>query len=298
MKKILLSMLLIIPMLTGCANVDTKITINDDKSAAIATSVSYAGDLGDKNDLAAVLISDNFSKYLGTGYKVQKAFNSRLSTIIATKQVRDLTTSDLDLSSFGAVSNLPGGKFIELRKSFLVKSFNVDFTYDYSKEAKKYASAIENSELPESVNKQSSLKGLSPEYYQKYAEQEDVDVSNNDFVENLDETVRPQPEQKDKKADEKDGIKNNAKTPLSASISIQIPSLAFSNNADTVAGNLYTWNIKQDGPTRVKLQYVQYSGWAITFMLLAGILILILGAKKIVKHENQKRIGNSDNIVE
>ena len=92
--------------------------------------------------------------------------------------------------------------------------------------------------------------------------------------------------------------KQDEKTPLSVSVSVQVPALAFYNNADSSKGNLYTWNIKPDESTNIKLQYVQYSGWAIFFMILAGIVILVLGARKIIKHENQKRVGNTDNLAQ
>ena len=85
--------------------------------------------------------------------------------------------------------------------------------------------------------------------------------------------------------------------PFTSSISIQLPAPAFYNNADTTEGNVYTWNIKTDEPTDIKLQYVQYDGFAIGIIIAAGIVILILGAMKIIKHENQKRIGNSENLI-
>ena len=35
-------------------------------------------------------------------------------------------------------------------------------------------------------------------------------------------------------------------------------SFASFNNADSISGNVYTWNLKEDEPTNIKLQYVQY----------------------------------------
>ena len=299
MKKLLISLLLLAPMLAGCANVDTKITINDDRSASVATSVSYEGDLSDKSDVNAVLIHENFSSYLDPSYQVEKDFNSKLSTITATKSVRDLKRNDLDLSSLGFTSNLPDKKFIEYRKSFLVKSFNVDCVYDYTKQLEKY----KNINLEEVAKKQEPPKALSTDYYQRYADKNEMETENTDFIDNVDETVLPpkQPKEDEKQAKQaNDDINTFAPVeprPSSSSISIELPAQAFYNNADSVAGNVYTWNIKTDEPTEIKLQYVQYNGWAITFIILFGVVILVLGALKIIKHENQKRVGNSDNLA-
>ena len=37
MKRLILSLLMLVPLVAGCANIDTKITINDDKSASVAS---------------------------------------------------------------------------------------------------------------------------------------------------------------------------------------------------------------------------------------------------------------------
>lgn len=298
MKKLLISMLLLAPMLAGCANVDTKITINNDRSASIATSVSYEGDLSDESDPNAVLIHENYSNYLDPSYQVEKDFNSKLSTITATKNVKDLRRNDLDLSSLGFTSNLPDKRFIEYRKSFLVRSFNIDCTYDYGKQLEKY----KNIKVDNDVKKQEDQKGLQPEYYQRYADKSEMETEDNDFIDNVDETVLPPKEPKEDEKQASKDEKNNTFAPVeskpsTSSISIQLPAPAFYNNADSSEGNLYTWNIKTDEPTEIKLQYVQYNGWAIAFIILAGIVILVLGALKIIKHENQKRVGNTDNLA-
>ena len=33
MKKVIVSLFLLVPLLTGCTNIDTQVTINDDRSA-------------------------------------------------------------------------------------------------------------------------------------------------------------------------------------------------------------------------------------------------------------------------
>lgn len=305
MKKIIVSLLFLVPILTGCANIDTKITINNDKSASVATSISYKGDLSNENDSTANLIHENYAKYIDSSYNIDKAFNSKLSTIIADKKVDDVSKQDLDLSTLGFVSNLPSGKFIELKKSFLVKSYNIDCTFDYPAEVTKYSKKSDDKSDVVQKN-DTDKKGLTPEYYQQYMDKDDTATSDNDLADNLDDTVK-QP------ADDEDNISDNTEAngtreeivvedtkkpePLNLSVTVQVPALAFYNNADSSKGNQYTWNIKQDEPTVIKIQYVQYSGWAITFFILAGVVILILGARKIIKHENQKRVGNNENLV-
>lgn len=299
MKKLLISMLILVPLLTGCANVDTKITINDDKSATVATSVSYEGDLANDKDAVAVLIHDNFSKYLDKSYKVDKAFNSKLSTIIATKDTKNVQVKDLDLSSLGFVSNLPDKKFIDYKKRFLAKSYNIDMTYDFTQEAAKYAEAAEKTAKAPAA-KEVKKDGLNPEYYEQYMDPNDVATEDNEFAQNVDETVvKPAAPEEPKPQDDKAPAKAPAAdVPLTMSVSIQVPGFAFVNNADSSSGNLYTWNIKQDEPTNIKIQYVKYNGFGIFTIIAAGIVILVLGAKKIIKHENQKRIGNSSNLAQ
>lgn len=309
MKKILISMLLLVPMLTGCASIDTKITINDDKSASVATSVSYEGDLSDKSDINAVLIHDNFSKYLDKSYSVDKAFNSKLSTIIAAKKTADVTLNDLDLSSLGFVSNLPDGKFIEYKEKFLAKSYNIDMTYDFTKEAEAYEPALKDVRKNPPEPPKAKKGGLNPEYYRQYMDEDDVVTEHNDFAENIDETVTQRPELPDDEFHPQMPPQNSMppkphdrpapeSAPLDMSVSVEVPGYAFYNNADFSSGKVYTWVIKPDKPSNIKIQYVKYSGFGIAFVILAGIIILVLGAMKIVKHENQKRVGNTDNLAE
>ena len=50
MKKILGILLLLTPFLTGCATIDTVLSINDDNSASIVSSVTYKGDLSNSKE--------------------------------------------------------------------------------------------------------------------------------------------------------------------------------------------------------------------------------------------------------
>lgn len=287
MKKVIVSLFLLVPLLTGCTNIDTQVTINDDRSASVATSLTYEGNLSDSSDIAALTITDNYAKFLDPLYTSQEAYGKKLSTITASKSVKDLKYDDLDLSSLGFTSNLPSGKFIELKKNFLVSSFNIDATYNLKNQIKKVKKAEKTKQIKRA-------EGLDPVYLKEYGDPSEYDVDDSAkediFAQNLDDSTKEfvnknlqQNEENKKEPSIKD---------LKASFSVKVPTFASSNNADSVSGNVYTWDISQDGPTVIKLQYVQYSGFAIAFIILVGILALVLLARKILKHDTQKRIDN------
>lgn len=287
MKKVIVSLFLLVPLLTGCTNIDTQVTINDDRSASVATSLTYEGNLSDSSDIVALTITDNYAKFLDPLYTSQEAYGKKLSTITASKSVKDLKYDDLDLSSLGFTSNLPSGKFIEVKKSFLVSSFNIDATYNLKNQIKKVKKAEKTKQIKRA-------EGLDPVYLKEYGDPSEYDVDDSAkediFAQNLDDSTKEfvnknlqQNEENKKEASIKD---------LKASFSVKVPTFASSNNADSVSGNVYTWDISQDGPTVIKLQYVQYSGFAIAFVILVGILVLVLLARKILKHDTQKRIDN------
>ena len=281
MKKVIVSLFLLVPLLTGCTNIDTQVTINDDRSASVATSLTYEGNLSDSSDIVALTITDNYAKFLDPLYTSQEAYGKKLSTITASKSVKDLKYDDLDLSSLGFTSNLPSGKFIE------VSSFNIDATYNLKNQIKKVKKAEKTKQIKRA-------EGLDPVYLKEYGDPSEYDVDDSAkediFAQNLDDSTKEfvnknlqQNEENKKEPSIKD---------LKASFSVKVPTFASSNNADSVSGNVYTWDISQDGPTVIKLQYVQYSGFAIAFVILVGILVLVLLARKILKHDTQKRIDN------
>lgn len=287
MKKVIVSLFLLVPLLTGCTNIDTQVTINDDRSASVATSLTYEGNLSDSSDIVALTIADNYAKFLDPLYTSQEAYGKKLSTITASKSVKDLKYDDLDLSSLGFTSNLPSGKFIEVKKSFLVSSFNIDATYNLKNQIKKVKKAEKTKQIKRA-------EGLDPVYLKEYGDPSEYDVDDSAkediFAQNLDDSTKEfvnknlqQNEENKKEPSIKD---------LKASFSVKVPTFASSNNADSVSGNVYTWDISQEGPTVIKLQYVQYSGFAIAFVILVGILVLVLLARKILKHDTQKRIDN------
>ena len=189
------------------------------------------------------------------------------------------------MSSLGFKTNHPDGKFVELKKNFFITSFNIDCTYNLKEQIAKINEV-------KSISQNKAPKSLEPEYYQKYGDPSELETDEyrEDFLQNLDEDT--------KEFVQKHAIQNNQESKpadindLKLSFSIKVPSFASYNNADSIDGNAYIWNIKKDSPTNIKLQYVQYSGFAIGFLLIAGVALLVLLARKILKHDSQKRIDN------
>lgn len=286
MKKIIISLLLLVPLLTGCANIDTQLTLNDDKSASVVTSLTYLGDLSNKTDVVATTVIDNYSKFLDPYYSVDKVSGAKLSTLTATKNVKNIKYSDLDLSSLGFKSNLPSGKFVELKKNFFITSYNIDCTYDFQSQLSRVTQA--------KIQEQNKEKTLEPEYFQKYADPSDMmpedSARSDDFIQNMDEDTKNFV--KETINEEKPKQEIPTIDDLNLSFSIKIPSVASFNNADSISGNVYSWNINKKGPTVIKFQYVQYSGFAIAFLIIVAVGLLVLLARKILKHDSQKRIDN------
>lgn len=293
MKKLLISLLLVAPLITGCAYVDTRVNLNDNNSASVVTSLTYKGDLNDDTDVDAYNIKANYENFLDSDYKVQTAYQKKLSTITAAKSVKNIKYKDLDLSSLGFKSNLPSRKFIEIRKNFLITSYNIDCEYD-AQAQKNALTLITEDELSKPV----ITGSLVPEYYQKYGDMSEMEppaVRDDDLAANLDEDtkqfVKETVEEMDNTAAKK------AQEAFQSSFSIKVPSFASYNNADNVEGNVYIWKLKNDAVTSIKLQYVRYSGAAIAIVLIFGIILLLLFARRIIRHDAQKRVDNNDNIV-
>ena len=294
MKKLLISLVLLIPLVSGCASIDTKITINDDKSATVGTSLAYKGNLADGDNIAALNISNNYKNFIDKYYKTDVVTSEKLSTINAIKKVNNIEKEDLNLTSLGFESNLPSKKFIEVKKNFMIKSYNIDLIYNFPKVAKSL-------KLPEASDEILKKSGLEPEYYHRYIAQDDVNEANFDTTEydmasNLDDSAKMLVKEDIEDANRADKKEKSDKI-LNLTFSVEVPSFASYNNADSSNGNVYTWNINQNEPTQIKLQYVCYSGWAFTFIILAGILFLAYVAKRIRRRDSQKRIDNIENII-
>lgn len=309
MKKILISLLLLVPLVSGCANVDTRININKDYSASVVTSLTYEGDLSSNTDPVAEGILANYNDFLDPMYNTENAYGAKLSTITAEKSVKNLKYDDLDLSSLGFVSNLPSKKFIEVKKNFLVTSVNIDATYDFPAQADKYTSEVQKDLTENKIDVSDS--GMKAEYLHKYADPSELEPSSDsefDLAANLDDATKqlmqaPVDDDNTNNTDNTDtvvGDSANKRTEISdfeSSFSIKVPGFASYNNSDAYENGAYVWNVKKDEPTVIKLQYVRYSGFAICFVILVGVLLLVLLARKILKRDSQKRIDNIDNIV-
>lgn len=292
MKKFLISLILLVPLVTGCANVETEITINDDKSAEVVSTLNYDSNLLNKNDAVADTILKNYETFIDSLYKVETSASEEGSFVKVSKKIKNLATNDLNLASLGFVSNLDKGRFIELKKNFVISSYNIDMTYDYQKQVENF----KKNSVATAVKVKPT--GLQPEYYQKYGDMSELEpktVSEDSFSDNLDEDTKRFVEKSlvDEDTQKSEEKSNN----VDAVVKIVVPGFASYNNADTVLGNVYVWEIKQDEPTEIKLQYVRYSGLAITLILLFGAALLVILARRILKHETQKRMDNIKNIV-
>jgi hypothetical protein len=277
MKNLLITLLLLVPFVTGCANIDTRVNINKDKSANVVTSITYKGNLSDLTDDIATKIDSVYESFLDNAYKVEKAYGAQLSTITATKSVNNVEQDNLDLSSLGLETKLPDGKFVDVKKNFFITSYNIHAVFDYNAQSKKFETMFANKDQAP----QKLVETMNPEYFQKYAEDIQTETQDEETqIPEAKEVQKPQPDEK-----------------LVSTFGVQLPSFASYNNADSVDGFTYIWNIKDNKVTEIKLQYVKYHGVAISLIIIIGILLLVLLSKRILKHDAQKRMDNVDNIV-
>ncbi len=284
MKKFILTLLLIVPLVTGCTStsINTKLSLNKNNSASVETVLNYDGNLANKYDKQAALINKYYKRYADSKYKVEKNYAEKKSTITALKSVKDIRKEDLNLESLGFSTNLPNGKFVEVKKNFWVTSYNIDMIYSLPRQIKEIKKA-------DVVQKENSMR---PEYL-KYADRNEIvsdndDVGRADFAANFDRDVL-----KDIN-DDASGTANKKDGKLAATFSIELPSFASSNNADNVNLNTYTWNIRKGSETKIVLQYVVYSGFAIFILFLAGVAFLVYLARRILRHDSNKRIGSKN----
>lgn len=286
MKKTLFLLVMLTPFLTGCADVDTLLTINDDNSASVVSSVTYTGDLSNTDVETANYIAKIYPKFADSSYDIKTAFGKSLSTVTASKSVKNIKYENLDLSNFGLETKLPDNKFIEIRKNFIITSYNVDAVFDY----KKYEKIVE--EYKSKITDSASQK-LAPEYLNRYGSSIDADTEF-DLASNLDDSAKQLMVQD---TEDDDTPAENADKDISLTFSIKVPALASYNNADSMKGTTYSWEIKKDKPTEIKFQYVRYSGFAFAFIILLGVLLLAYIAKRIIRRDTTKRLDNIENIV-
>lgn len=279
MKKLVLSLILLAFVCCGCTSVSTNVKINNDKSASVSNELKFDGNFSNPRDLEAIFIKKNYKQFVDDDYEVTQ----NNSTIKAEKSVKNLENNDLDLSSLGFVSNLPSGRFVEFRKNFFVTSYNIDMTYNLKKVHENFKSS------PTDVAAENT--GLKPEYLQEYADRSSIVSQNDDradFIANYENNLYANSENVEVKEPDFN-IED-----LNVSFSVELPALASYNNADNVNGNVYTWDIRKTTPTVIKLQYVIYSGSAIGFLFILGIGLLVYIARRILRHDELKRVGENN----
>ena len=278
MKKFIITLLLLIPFASGCTTIDTQLTINNDKSAQLETRLSYKGDLNNKNSDYAGLIRNNYKGFIDNTYITDEVTSRENSVITAKKTVKNIKYEDIDMTSLGFVSNNPSKKFVELKQNFFVTSFNIDIVYNYPK----VLEALKKSEEKKAL---ASQKIMTPEYLQNYEQFQQLEEQGKaDFVANFEHNSISEEEVSH-------AGNNESNEDVELNFAVKLPSFASYNNADKVKDNVYIWEIRKMGPTVIRLQYEIYSSYAITFILLAGLALLIYIAKRLYKHENLKRIG-------
>lgn len=291
MKKLLISLLILTPLLAGCANVETRLTLNKNKSVQVVSSLTYNGNLSDSSDKTASMIMDVYPEFLNSDYNVTSAFGSKFSTITGTKKVDNIFKNDIDLKSLGIKTKIGNGKYIDVKKNFLVTSYNIDAEFDYPSLVSEFLSKHEEKEIEKNV-------AMTPEYLQKYGDLSEMppeDQGRGDFAANLDDSARELFAQDKENADDKpiNPPKDEDKD-FVMSFSVELPSFAYFSNADSTDGNIYTWNIKKHVPTEIRLQYVKYSGFAIFSIIFIGALLLIYLAYRIHRHDARKRVGTNN----
>lgn len=293
MKKLIITLLFLIPFVSGCARINTNLTINKNKSAQVEVKMLSTKDA---RPLERATMDFNIKRFIDKGYQVNDESTYKKINVTALKKVKNLAKNDLDLSSLGFVSKLESGRFIDVNHNFFVTSYNIHMVYNLAGQKNKIYYVKDLTKKP------GSKTGLIPEYLQKYGDVTDFSpdaqvIENNDFEANFDRNFVYQDDIKEAKTKEievKDDYKLFDINNLNSRFTVTLPSFASYNNADKIENGVYVWEISPNKPTEIKLQYVVYSGFAITLLFLAGILFLIYVARRVYRHDTLKRIGNNN----
>lgn len=293
MKKLIITLLFLIPFVSGCARINTNLTINKNKSAQVEVKMLSTKDA---SPLERATMDFNIKRFIDKGYLVNDESTYKKINVTAHKRVKNLSKDDLDLSSLGFVSKLESGRFIDVNHNFFVTSYNIHMVYNLAGQKNKIYYVKDLTKKP------GSKTGLIPEYLQKYGDTSEFSpdaqvIENNDFEANFDRNFVYEDDIKEAKTKEievKDDYKLFDINNLNSRFTVTLPSFASYNNADKIENGVYVWEISPNKPTEIKLQYVVYSGFAITLLFLAGILFLIYVARRVHRHDTLKRIGNSN----
>ena len=293
MKKLIITLLFLIPFISGCARINTNLTINNNKSAQVEVKM-----FSDKNirpqELATMSL--NLKRFLDKGYFINDESTYKKINVTAVKKVKNLSKEDLNLKSLGFVSKLDSGRFIDVKHNFFVTSYNIHMVYNLAGQKNKIYYVKDLSKRPD------AKLVLNPEYLGKYGDTNEFfpdaqTIENNDFAQNFDRNFVYEDDIKETKTKEievKDDYKLFDINNLNSCFTVTLPSFASYNNADKIENGVYVWEISPNKPTEIKLQYVVYSGFAISIFFLAGILFLIYIARRIHRHDTLKRIGNNN----
>ncbi len=293
MKKLVITLLFFIPFISGCAKVETNLTINKNKSAQVEVRM-----LSDKEarPLELATMNYNIKRFLDKNYTVSDESTYKKINVTAVKKVKNLTKQDIDLKSLGFVSKSKSGRFVDIKHNFFVTLYDIHMVYNIPTQKNKVAY------VKQLTKKKSSKTALTPEYLQKYGDNVDI-LSNSDVVSDLDfaqnfdpnfidEDIKPNA--KTKEIDVEDDYKLFDINNFNSRFTIKLPSFASYNNATRIENGIYVWDLNKFEPTEIKLQYIVYSGFAITLLFLAGILFLIYIARRVHRHDTLKRIGNNN----
>lgn len=290
MKKIVVTLLFLVPFLSGCAKIDANLSINNNKSAGIEINMQ-----SDKQarPLELSAMKSSVRNFIDKSYKISDTSSKNAVKIKAEKNVKNLLKDDLDLSALGFATKLPSGRYIDVKHNFFVTLYNIHMIYNIKNLQKKLV-------VSDDVVKNDAAV-LKPEYYQKYADSnmnsDDSDFSS-DFIDNIDEdlisTLGYNNQDNLKEVEVEDDYKLFNINNLNADFSISLPSFASYNNAQKIKGSVYYWALSKTEPTEIRLQYVVYSGWALSLIILSGIALLIYLARRIHRHDTLKRIGNNN----
>ena len=293
MKKLIITLLFLIPFISGCARINTNLTINNNKSAQVEVKM-----FSDKNTRPQELatMSLNLKRFLDKGYFINDESTYKKINVTAVKKVKNLSKEDLNLKSLGFVSKLDSGRFIDVKHNFFVTSYNIHMVYNLAGQKNKIYYVKDLSKRPD------AKLVLNPEYLGKYGDTNEFfpdaqTIENNDFAQNFDRNFVYEDDIKETKTKEievKDDYKLFDINNLNSCFTVTLPSFASYNNADKIENGVYVWEISPNKPTEIKLQYVVYSGFAISIFFLAGILFLIYIARRIHRHDTLKRIGNNN----
>ena len=295
MKKLILTLVFLIPFVSGCAKINTNLTINNNKSAQVEVKM-FSDKQARPQEIATM--QANIKRFKDKNYKISDESTYKKINITAVKKVKNLKKEDLDLSSLGFETKLDSGRFIDVKYNFFVTSYNIHMVYNLPMQAKKVL-YIKNI-----AKKSASKSGLIPEYLQNSDSVFNPVNStaksglSSDFIDNFDPNFLEEDTAvknvKTKEIEVEDDYKMFDINNLNSRFTVTLPAFASFNNAQKIENGVYVWELSKTAPTEIKLQYVVYSGFAITLLILAGILFLIYIARRVHRHDTLKRIGNNN----